>query len=180
MQLRSTPLADAKLIDVEPESDERGFFARLYSRESFANWGLPVDFAQTSISYNEDRGTLRGLHFQKPPHEERKLVWCVKGAIFDVMVDLRPSSPTFERWYAVELTEQPITLAYIPAGFAHGFETLEPDTVVHYQISVSYNAGSASGIYWDDETLAIPWPIRPPVRISGRDRRLPSLREPHR
>lgn len=172
MIFRETPLAGAFVLEAERIEDERGFFARSYSREEFAAHGLDPDVAQCSISYNHRRGTLRGLHFQTSPFEEVKLVRCTRGSIWDVIVDIRPGSPTRGKHFAVVLSAEARNALYIPKGFAHGFITLEEAAEVFYQISASYSAEHARGYRWDDPTFAIPWP-EPATVISERDRNLP-------
>jgi dTDP-4-dehydrorhamnose 3,5-epimerase len=161
-------------MDIDVASDERGSFARLYSREVFEARGLTVDFDYCAVSENHLAGTLRGLHFQASPHEEAKLIWCTRGSVFDVIVDVRRASQTYRRWYGIELRPQG-PLLYVPKGVAHGFQTLEDDSTVQYHISGTYRPESGSGIRWDDPTLAITWPIRPPAVISDRDGTLPRL-----
>jgi dTDP-4-dehydrorhamnose 3,5-epimerase len=163
-------LAGAFLIGLEPERDERGFFARSWSRAEFARHGLDGDLSVTAISFNHRRGTLRGLHYQIKPFEEAKLVRCTAGAIYDVIVDLRPSSPTYRRWVAYELSAENRHLLFAPQGFAHGFQTLVDDTEVLYQMTATYSPAHARGIPWDDAGLAIEWPATPKRIISMRDR----------
>lgn len=174
MRFEPTPLSGAYVIEAEPVEDERGCFARLWCAEEARRLGLMPEVAQCSLSHNRLRGTLRGLHFQLPPHAEVKVVRCVRGALFDVLVDLRRNSPTFGRWFAVELTAENFKATYIPAGFAHGFQTLEDDTQVLYQISTPYRAEARHGVRWDDPVLAIPWPL-PPTVISEGDARWPEF-----
>jgi len=164
------------VIDLEPTADERGWFARTHCAEIFASRGLVSSFAQCSASYNHRRGTLRGLHYQTPPAEEAKLVRCVRGAIFDVVVDLRPKSPTFGQWVSEDLTAENRRALLVPEGCAHGFQTLADDTELFYQISVPYAPAFAKGVRWDDPDLAITWPIDNPI-MSERDRNLPGLSE---
>lgn len=172
MIFRETPLPGAYVLEVEPVSDERGFFARTFCRRELAQRDLEPAVAQCSISYNRRKGTLRGLHFQVAPHEEVKLVRCTRGALWDVIVDLRPGSPTFRQHFAVTLTAAERNQLYVPLGFAHGFLTLEDNTEVFYQISEPYAPDSARGYRWDDPAFAIPWPEAPAV-ISEKDRNLP-------
>lgn len=174
-----TPLPGAMLIDLEPKADERGSFARSLCVEEFARHGLNGRMAQQSISWNARRGTLRGLHYQATPHAEDKLVRVTRGAIFDVIVDLRPGSATFGHWYSVELSAQNHCQLYIPQGLAHGFQTLEDDCEVFYQMTTSFHPSAARGIRWDDPTLAITWPLpklaRDEGRMSARDQGWPPL-----
>jgi dTDP-4-dehydrorhamnose 3,5-epimerase len=162
------PLAGAYLVGLEPRTDERGFFARSFCREEFRARGLSGDMVQSSVSYNERRGTLRGLHYQAPPHAEAKLVRCTAGRIHDVIVDLRRSEPSFRRWFSVELSAENRLMIYAPEGFAHGFLTLEDRSEVLYQTSTSYAPESARGIRYDDPALGIDWPSAPAV-IASRD-----------
>jgi len=155
---RATQLDGAWLIDIEPREDERGFFARTWCRQELAAYGLDVEVAQESLSFNRRRGTLRGLHFQRSPHQETKIVRCTSGAIFDVIVDLRPSSLTYGRWQGFELTAQNRRALYIPKSFAHGFQTLTDDAEIAYQISTSYAPQSANGYRYDDAAFGIVWP----------------------
>ena len=169
MQITELPIAGAFVMTPEFLRDERGFFARLYDRDEMAKRGAHTQFVQHSVSFNERRGTLRGLHYQAAPHAEAKVVRCTRGAIYDVIVDLRMESPTFRRWLAAELTEDNRHSLYIPAGCAHGFVTLQDATEVHYQISARFDASAARGVRWDDPAFAIEWPIAP-VIMSDRDR----------
>jgi dTDP-4-dehydrorhamnose 3,5-epimerase len=174
MIFTETELPGAFIIEPELIEDERGFFALLWSREEFSRRGLNELFVQANTSFNKRRGTLRGLHFQVEPNQEAKLVRCTAGAIYDVIADLRTGSPTFRRWIGVELTSRNHLMLYVPQGFAHGFQTLEDDTEIAYQISEYYHPESASGVRWDDPTLSVRWPL--PVRVlSERDRELPLL-----
>ena len=172
------PLAITGLWLVEPErlEDDRGFFSRTFSSETFRERGLCATYVQWSVSFNKRRGTLRGLHFQVSPHEEIKLVSCTRGAIFDVAVDVRPGSPSRGKWVAAELNCDNRSMLYIPAGFAHGFQALTDDAEVHYHISQPHHPEAARGVRWDDPDVAIAWPEIGHRTISGRDRVLPRLR----
>ena len=172
MIFRETSLPGAWLLEPERFEDERGFFVRTYSRDEFAKRGLDPTIAQCSVSYNHLRGTLRGLHFQTAPHEEVKLVRVTRGAVWDVIVDLRTDSPTFKQHFSIVLSAERGNQLYIPKGMAHGFQTLEDATEVFYQISEPYAAEAARGYRWDDPAFAIPWP-EPVTVISERDRGLP-------
>lgn len=174
MLFHPTELSGAFVIESEPHTDERGSFARTFCRREFAAHGLVTDFVQCSLSQNHRRGTLRGLHFQRAPHAETKLVRCVTGAIFDVIVDLRPDSLTFRRHVAVELSSDNGRSLYIPAGFAHGFQALTDDATVYYQISDFYVPELSGGVRWDDPAFGIAWPF-PPAMLSEKDRALPTL-----
>lgn len=175
MHIHDTPLADAKIIDVSPISDARGFFAEGFRADEFARLGLSTRFVQVSLSYNVRRGTLRGMHFQVPPFEEIKLVRCVRGAIYDVVIDLRRHSPTFKRWSGVELTADNRRAAYIPAGCAHGFQTLVDDTEVNYLVSQYYTPSHYRGVRWDDPAFGVRWPEVEPRIIHERDRTYPDF-----
>jgi len=169
MLFNPTHLAGALLLEPEQISDERGFFARTWCQHEFADNGLNANLVQCNISYNKARGTLRGMHYQKEPHAEAKLVRCTQGAIYDVIVDLRADSKTFTQWYGAELTAANRKALYIPEGFAHGFITIEDDTEVLYQMSEFFHAECASGARWNDPVFSIQWPIDVKV-ISERDR----------
>ena len=168
MIFTATQLNDAWLIELEPRKDERGFFARTWCREELAAQGLDAEIAQESLSYNRHCGTLRGLHFQRSPHEETKIVRCARGAIFDVVVDLRPHSSTYLRWQGFELTAASRRALYVPKGFAHGFQTLTDDAEVAYQISAFYAPEAAGGCRYDDPAFGVVWPL-PVAMISDRD-----------
>ncbi|MEA2827457.1 MAG: dTDP-4-dehydrorhamnose 3,5-epimerase [Actinomycetota bacterium] len=170
MIFRETELAGCFIVGIEPVVDERGHFARLFSAEEFAERGLDPTVSQISMSRNVRMGTLRGLHYQQPPHEETKLVRCSRGRVYDVAVDLRT-----RRWTATELSERNGRALYIPAGFAHGFLTLEPDSELVYQISVPYNPAASAGVRWDDPALGIAWPSVGELTISAPDRDWPLL-----
>lgn len=174
MIFTETALAGAYVIDVEKITDERGFFARSWCRKEFEQHGLNSDFVQCNISYNSMRATLRGMHFQLPPYEEVKLVRCVQGAIYDVIVDLRRDSSSYCHWQAVELNEKNRRALYVPEGFAHGFLTLTDDTEVLYQMSSWYEPDYAKGIRWDDEVIDIKWPQKPQC-ISRKDLTYPDF-----
>ncbi|MGI4953352.1 MAG: dTDP-4-dehydrorhamnose 3,5-epimerase [Janthinobacterium lividum] len=164
------------LVQPERRADERGYFARTFCADAFAAHGLPVRFPQCNVSFNAVRGTLRGLHWQDDPLPEAKLVRCVRGAVLDVAVDIRPGSATRGRWVGATLSAENGDALYIPAGFAHGYQTLEDATELFYQMTQAYHADLARGLRWDDPDLAIGWPLPDPV-LSARDRALPLLRD---
>jgi dTDP-4-dehydrorhamnose 3,5-epimerase len=164
-------LAGAYRIELELATDDRGAFARRFCADEFRARGLEADLVQRSISINARAGTLRGMHFQASPHLEVKLVRCIRGAVYDVIVDLRGKSPTYGKWCAVELRAEKRSMLYIPKGFAHGFQSLVDDTELDYEISPTYVAEAASGFRYDDPALGIPWPIRN-VIMSDRDKAL--------
>ncbi len=163
MKFTETWFAGAFLIDVEPREDERGFFARTFCRREFEDHGLKPNLLQCSLSFNRRQGTIRGIHFQRSPFQETKIVRCTAGAIFDVIVDLRADSPTFLKYLAVELTAENRRSLYVPKDFAHGFQTLADETEVTYQMSEFYAPNSAAGLRWNDPLLAIEWPL--PVSV---------------
>jgi dTDP-4-dehydrorhamnose 3,5-epimerase len=168
MIFTATRFEDAWLIDIEPRQDERGFFARTWCRQELAAQGLDTEIAQENLSCNRHRGTLRGLHFQRSPHDEIKIVRCTRGAIFDVIVDVRPRSATCLRWQGFELTGENRRALYVPKGFAHGFQTLTDDAEIAYQISAFYMPEAAAGYRYDDAAFNIAWPL-PVAVISERD-----------
>lgn len=170
-------LKGAFLLALERQQDERGFFARAWCEREAAAHGLNPRVAQCNISFNLRAGTIRGFHYQAPPHEEARLVRCTMGAVHDVIVDLRPDSPTFLRHSEVVLRAADRTAVYVPESFAHGFQTLEDDTEVFYQMSAAYVPESARGIRWNDPALDIRWPL-PIACISERDRSFPDFRPP--
>lgn len=169
MIFTATKLQGAFIIDPERLEDERGFFARTWCQREFAVHGLSPKWVQCNISFNTQKGTLRGMHYQAAPYAETKLIRCTMGAIYDVIIDLRPDSPTFKQWLAVELTADNRCMLYVPGGFAHGFLTLANHTEVLYQMSEFYVAESARGVRWNDPAFGIQWPADVKV-ISDRDR----------
>jgi dTDP-4-dehydrorhamnose 3,5-epimerase len=172
--LRPTSLEGAVVVEPEPIIDERGFFARIFSRDEFASAGLDGGVAQCSVSFNAAPGTLRGLHYQAAPHAESKLVRCTSGSIYDVIVDLRRESPTYCGWFAIELSAANRLGLFVPKGMAHGFQTLSADSEVHYQISENYEPSAARGVRWDDARFGIVWPSATRV-MSERDRTYPDF-----
>jgi dTDP-4-dehydrorhamnose 3,5-epimerase len=167
-------LPGAYLIELEPAADDRGFFARSWSRDELERRGLDPEIVECSVSFNARRGTLRGMHYQCAPHEETKIVRCTAGAIYDVIVDLRESSPTRRRWSSVELSAANRVALYVPKGFAHGFQTLVDEVEVSYQISARFAPDAARGVRWNDPLLGIRWPIDTPI-LSPRDAAFPDL-----
>jgi dTDP-4-dehydrorhamnose 3,5-epimerase len=174
MQFHPTTFRDAWLIELEPTRDSRGFFARTFCIDEFAAHGLETQFPQHSLSCSARKGTLRGMHYQRPPHCEVKLVRCVKGAIWDVIIDIRPDSPTYRHHEGFELSESNGCQLYIPKGFAHGFQTLSEGAKVNYLISERYVAEAARGIRHDDPSFAIQWPL-PVSEISAKDLQWPDF-----
>lgn len=174
MIFEPTPLAGAWTIELEPHRDERGFFARAFCADEFAERGLRAFYPQYNISQNKQGGTVRGMHFQIKPHEETKVVRCTRGAIQDVIVDIRPSSPTFGKHFGLELSAANYKMLYVPEGFAHGFQTLEDDTEVFYMMSHVYAPRAARGFRYNDPRFGIKWP-EPVTLISERDAAYPDF-----
>ena len=175
MKFHETNVLGVFQIHVEPKTDDRGFFARTWCQEEFETQGLNPRLRQCNVSYNTQKGTLRGMHYQEAPYREAKLVRCTKGSIYDVAVDLRLQSPTYKKWTGVVLSSTNRQMLYVPEGCGHGFLTLEDDTEVFYQMSEVYNAESARGVRWDDPAFGIVWPEEVAV-ISERDRTYPNSR----
>jgi dTDP-4-dehydrorhamnose 3,5-epimerase len=169
------PLAGAWLIDLEPIADERGSFARTWCEREMEAHGLVTRVVQCSVSRNTRKSTLRGMHFQAAPHEETKVVRCTRGAIFDVILDLRPGSATFKRWFGAELSAANGRALYVPAGMAHGFQSLVDDTEVAYQISEFHHPESARGVRWDDPAFSIEWPQAASRAIHPKDLAYPDF-----
>ena len=176
MLIEKTPLAGVLVTSVQKIEDERGFFARTFCEQEFALAGVDIHLLQTNVSGNKHRGTLRGLHFQDAPRPDKKLVTCIRGAIFDVAVDLRPDSATYLQWFGIELTAENRKGLYIPPGCAHGFITLEDDTDVNYLMGETYVAELARGARWNDPAFGINWPI-PPVTLNERDANYPNWKK---
>ncbi len=166
-------LNNAYLIELEKHEDERGFFARSWCQKEFKKNGLVDDIVQANISFNIKKGTMRGLHYQIPPHAETKLVRCTRGAIYDVIIDLNPSSNTYRQWMGIELTQENYKLLYVPRGFAHGFQTLENDTEITYLTSAFYAPQAERGIRYNDPFFDIKWPL-PLTEISEKDGKWPN------
>ena len=158
MIFNATKLPGAFVIEPERFEDERGFLARAWTAREFAAQGLAPPFVECNISYNRRKGTLRGMHFQRTPHAQAKLVRCTRGALYDVIIDLRPDAPTFKQWLGVELTAENRLMLYVPEGFAHGFQTLADETELYYQMSAPYVPTAADGVRWDDPAFRIEWP----------------------
>ena len=174
MKFHETRVQGVFEIHLEPISDERGFFARSWCQKEFEAQGLNASVMQCNVSFSTQKGTLRGMHYQAEPYSETKLIRCTQGAIHDVVVDLRPKSPTFKRWTAAVLTAANRHMLYVPQGCGHGFLTLEDDTEVFYQMSQFYNPQAARGVRWDDPAFGIVWPGQVEV-ISERDRTYPNF-----
>jgi dTDP-4-dehydrorhamnose 3,5-epimerase len=175
MRFGESKLPGVYVIELEPAADERGWFARTFSRDEFAAHGLSPEVVHANTSFNERAGTLRGMHYQADPHGECKLIRCTRGAIYDVVVDLRPDSPSHRAWLGVELTPDNRRMLYAPEGVAHGFQTLEDATEVSYLMSHPHHPSHARGVRWDDPALGIDWPAAEHRTISERDRSFPDL-----
>lgn len=174
MRFEQTELPDAYIIELEKIEDERGFFARAWDEKEFAQAGLETRVVQCNNSLSRHKGTLRGMHFQKSPYEEVKLIRCIRGAIYDVIVDLRADSSTYRSWVGVELSDDNRRSLYVPKGFAHGFQTLTDDAETFYMVSEFYTPEAEGGIRWDDPAIGIEWPMEP-TQISDKDASWPYL-----
>ncbi len=170
MIFSETKLRGAFVVEPEKRVDERGYFACSFSQEEFAEHGLNSRIVECNVSFNLRRDTLRGMHYQAAPHGQAKLVRCTRGAIYDVIIDLRPASPTFRQWIGIDLTADNSRLLYVPEDFAHGFQTLAENTEVFYQMSASYAPASERGVRWDDPAFHIEWPQADERIIAVRDR----------
>jgi dTDP-4-dehydrorhamnose 3,5-epimerase len=176
MIFKELELKGAWLIKIEGHKDERGFFARTFCKEEFRQHGIGFNIAQCNLSYNKKKGTLRGMHFQNPPYEEAKIITCMKGAIYDVIIDLRRKSTTYGSFSAIKLKDDDYCMLYVPEGFAHGFQTLEDNTLVYYQMSEFYHVESAKGIRWNDPLFKIPWPLATKI-VSKKDLSYPDFKK---
>ncbi len=176
MIFTETKLKGAYIIELEPVEDERGFFVRSFCMNEFKEHGLNPNVVQCNISFNKKKGTLRGMHYQIAPHEEAKLIRCTKGGIYDVIIDMRPRSPTYTQWISVELTADNRKMLYIPEGFAHGFQTLLDNTEVFYQMSEFYYPESARGVRWNDPAFGIKWSFQNPI-MSEKDESYPLIHQ---
>ncbi len=172
MIFTETKLKDAYVIEIQKFEDDRGFFGRTFCQKEFEKYGLNSNVSQANVSFNKKKGTLRGMHYQADPYGEVKLVRCTRGAIYDVIIDVRPGSPTFKQWIGVELTAGNYMMLYVPEKFAHGFQTLVDETEVIYQVSQFYTPGSERGIRYDDPAFRVHWPLAVQV-ISDKDRSWP-------
>ena len=175
MIFKQTKFKGVFIIEMERLKDRRGFFARTFCKKEFKKHGLNPRILQCSISFNKKKGTLRGIHYQVSPHQEAKLVSCIRGAIYDVTIDLRPDSPTFKQWLAVELTADNHRMLYVPEGVAHGFQTLTDNTEVLYQMFELYYPECARGVRWNDPAIRIQWPFKKCI-ISPKDQQCPDFK----
>jgi dTDP-4-dehydrorhamnose 3,5-epimerase len=174
MKFTPTPLRDAYLIDLEKRGDDRGFFARVFCEREFAEYGLETRFVQANNSLSSKKGTLRGLHYQLAPSAEVKVVRCIRGALWDAIVDIRPGSETFGKWFGAELSAENRRMMYVPRGFAHAILTLEEDTEALYLVSDFYAPGEERGVRWNDPRFGVEWPIEP-TEISPKDAAWPDF-----
>jgi dTDP-4-dehydrorhamnose 3,5-epimerase len=172
LKFTETSLKGAYVIEINKLEDERGFFGRSWCANEMKAHGLKTNIAQANTSFSKKKGTLRGMHYQNDPYQETKLIRCTRGAIFDVIIDLRPESPTYKKWYGVQLTQDNYKMLYVPEDFAHGFITLTDDSEVTYLVTQFYTPGAEAGIRWDDAQFDIKWPVSPTV-ISDKDRNHP-------
>lgn len=175
MIFNPTPIQGAYLIEVEKIEDERGFFGRAFCANVFRDKGIPFAVAQVNVGCSRKKGTLRGLHYQLPPHEEAKLVRCIRGAVFDVIIDLRKDSGSFGRWFGTELTADTPRLFHVPKGTAHGYLSLADDSEILYMVSQFYTPGAERGIRWDDPAFDIQWPMTDNLMVSDKDRMWPDF-----
>lgn len=175
MIFTETKLPGAFIIELEKRTDERGFFARAWCRDEFKDHGLQTTWVQANIGFSKKRGTLRGLHYQVAPYQEVKLMRCIRGAIYDVIIDLRPESPTYKQWLGVELTADNRRMLYVPAGFAHGYQVLLDDSETFYQVSQAYTPRAERGVRWNDPAFGITWPIIDTVILSDKDKNSPDF-----
>lgn len=171
MKILPTILNNAKVIEIEPIGDERGYFARRFCQKELAECGIDFNVAQANVAYNKDAYTLRGMHFQLPPYAEGKIISCPKGEIYDVIVDLNKDSSTYGKWFGITLTEENGLSLYVPKGFAHGYMTLTEDTMIHYYVSEFYTPSHESGVKFDDPTFQIDWPFKENLLISEKDKK---------
>ncbi|MFQ6611076.1 MAG: dTDP-4-dehydrorhamnose 3,5-epimerase [Fidelibacterota bacterium] len=177
MKLVRTKLSGSYIVELEKIEDDRGFFARTWCEEVFLKKGLISKIVQANLSYNHKAGTLRGMHYQRSPHGEVKIVRCIRGAIFDVIVDLRPDSKTYLKWFGTELSAENYKSLYIPVNFAHGFQTLTDDAEIFYLVSQYYHPESSTGLRYDDPAIGISWPLGV-TEISGKDSSWPDIMTP--
>lgn len=177
MIVKKTPIADALLIELERREDHRGFFARAWCEKEAEKYGLHTGWVQANIAGTTRRGTIRGMHYQVSPHEEIKLIRCVKGEIYDAFIDIRPNSPTFKKWWGIRLNADKYQMVYVPKGFAHGYQALTDYVEVFYQVSQFYTPEAERGVRWDDPAFEIDWPIKESLIVSEKDRNWPLFQE---
>ena len=177
MIFKETRVKGAFMIEMEKRGDDRGFFARVFCRKEFEAQGIDIKVLQANIGFSQSRCTLRGLHYQVPPYAEAKLVRCTAGALYDVILDLRPASPTFKQWLGVELTDKNHTMLYVPEGCAHGYLTLAENTEIYYMVTQFYSPDAERGVRWNDPAFDIKWPLTKGIVISDKDRSWPDWLE---
>ena len=175
MNFQETSLAGAYLISTDKHSDKRGSFSRLFCAKEFTEASLPDIFVQINLSHNLKRATVRGMHYQLPPRSEGKLISCIKGHVYDVIVDIRPDSPTRNQYFSCELDAQDNRLLYVPEGFAHGFQTLEDNSTLLYGMTEFYEPGKDGGLRWDDPRIGVNWPLKTNLTISDKDANWPLI-----
>jgi len=175
MKFTETPIRGAMIIELEKHEDHRGFFSRAFCKKEFEEHGLDHEIAQCNFSKSRKKGTLRGMHYQEAPHSEVKMVRCMSGSIYDVIVDTRKDSPSYMKWFGVELTEENYKMLYIPKGLAHGFQTLKEDSVIFYMVTEFYNKEAEGGVRWDDPAFNISWPLEV-TEISDKDKSYPDYK----
>ena len=173
MIFKETKLKGAFVIEIEKREDERGFFARAWCKREFEDHGLNAQLVQANIAFSRKKGTLRGMHYQAPPYEEAKLIRCIKGGVFDVIIDIRPDSPQYKEWFGLQLTSDNYKMLYVPEGFAHGYQTLDDNTEVFYPASQFYSPESERGVRWDDPAFGIEWPETDNLVMSEKDKTWP-------
>jgi dTDP-4-dehydrorhamnose 3,5-epimerase len=171
MKVSPAPLYRAAVLEMEPIQDSRGYFVRSYCKKTLLEHGISFEMVQSNVAYNRRHGTLRGMHFQLPPYSEDKIVSCIQGAIYDVIIDLNLESPTFGQWFGVTLSAENNLSLYVPKGFAHGYQTLTDNTSIHYMVSEYYTPTHESGVRWNDVAFGIQWPIMDDLIISVKDER---------
>jgi len=175
MKFTKTNISDLYIIEIEKKEDSRGYFARTFCKKEFASQDLQTDFVQSNIAHSDSKGTLRGMHYQKSPHSETKIVRCTRGSLYDIAIDLRPGSPTFKKWFGTELSDSGNKMLYIPKGFAHGYLTLQDKTEIQYMVSECYTPSSEKGVRYNDPAFNIKWPIEPKI-ISKKDKNWPDFK----
>ena len=174
MKFSQTPIHGAYTIELEPFQDQRGFFARSWCKKEFKKYGLAHNFVQCNISCNKKKGTVRGMHYQTTPHQEIKLVHCIQGSVYDVIIDLRKDSPSYLQWFGTLISFENKKMVYIPAGCAHGYQSLQDNSAVYYHVSNFYAPSFEKGIHWKDPLFSIQWPIKNAI-VSEKDNNFPFL-----
>jgi dTDP-4-dehydrorhamnose 3,5-epimerase len=175
MIIHPSPLHQAAVLEMEPIEDSRGYFARSFCKKTLAEHGITFEVVQSNMAFNRSKGTLRGMHFQLPPYSEDKIVSCLQGSFYDVIIDLNRDSPTFGKWFGVTLSQENRLSLYIPKGFAHGYQTLTDNTSIHYMVSEYYTPSHESGVRWDDKIFGIEWPLKDGLIISPKDEKWKSF-----